>query len=123
MEADNSNPLRRRIFGGATAMGAPALTGVPASGQPAGVHRAGPAQPAWKDAMAAPARAIPSAPAVVRAACVSTAMAVAVLCGASASAWAQRNGNVSNGLNNQPTQGEVQSREQASGVAPPPAQR
>ncbi len=34
-------------------------------------------------------------------------------------AQAQRNGDVSNGLNNQPSSGEVQSREHAAGVAPP----
>lgn len=34
-------------------------------------------------------------------------------------AAAQRNGDVSNGMNNQPSSGEVQSRERAAGVAPP----
>ena len=39
-------------------------------------------------------------------------------------ASAQRNGDVSGGLNNQPTSGEVQSRERAAGVAAPaPAQQ
>jgi hypothetical protein len=123
MEADNSNSLRRRAFDGAEATGVAALAGMPAPAQPTGVRRAGPAQHVRDDAVAAPAQTIASAHAVSRAACVKTAMAAALLCGAPASTWAQRNGDVSNGLNNQPTYGEVQSREQAGGVAPPPAQR
>ncbi|MGI4953734.1 MAG: hypothetical protein ACRYGM_18170 [Janthinobacterium lividum] len=35
-------------------------------------------------------------------------------------ALAQRNGDVSNGMNNQPTSGEVRSKESAGGVAPSP---
>lgn len=50
---------------------------------------------------------------------VSPALAAALLCGASARA--QRNGDVQGGMDNQPTQGEVRSRERAAGVTPPPA--
>lgn len=49
------------------------------------------------------------------------ALAAAVLC--AAPAWAQRNGDVRGGKDNQPTQGEVRSREGAVGVTPPPAEQ
>ena len=49
------------------------------------------------------------------------ALAAAFLC--AAPAWAQRNGDVRGGKDNQPTQGEVRSREQAAGVTPPPAEQ
>jgi hypothetical protein len=42
------------------------------------------------------------------------------LLAAPALALAQRNGDVSNGMNNQPTSGEVRSKESAAGVAPSP---
>ena len=48
---------------------------------------------------------------------------IAILCLPPVAALAQRNGDVSNGLDNQPTAGEVQSKERAAGVAQPPAQR
>lgn len=73
--------------------------------------------------MTMPASTILPAPAARRAACVRAATAAALLCGTPVCTWAQRNGDVRNGMNNQPTQGEVQSREQAGGVAPPPAER
>ena len=56
-----------------------------------------------------PANPRPLLPALVAAACLLAAPA-----------FAQRNGDVSNGLNNQPTSGEVRSRERAAAVAPPP---
>lgn len=52
---------------------------------------------------------------------VAGAAVAAALCGTTA-AWAQRNGDVRGGMDNQPTQGEVRSRERATGVAPPPAE-
>lgn len=51
-----------------------------------------------------------------------TALAAGLLFGAPA-AWAQRNGDVSGGKDNQPTSGEVRSRERAAGVTPSPTEQ
>lgn len=56
-----------------------------------------------------------------RGAHAGAAIAATLLC--AAPAWAQHNGDVRGGMNNQPTKGEVRSREQADGVAPPPVQQ
>lgn len=60
---------------------------------------------------------------VRRSAGVGATFAAAILCGASAAGWAQRDGDVSGGMDNQPTRGEVETRERAAGVVPPPAER
>ena len=49
-------------------------------------------------------------------------LVLASLCGAASAAWAQRNGDVRNGQDNEPTKAEVRSRERAAGVTPPPAE-
>lgn len=57
------------------------------------------------------------------AALLACTLAAGFLCGAPSAAWAQLNGDVQGGKNNQPMQGEVRSREQATGVTPAPAEQ
>ena len=54
---------------------------------------------------------------------VPRAFVLLALCGMVPAAWAQANGNIRNGQNLQPTEGEVRSRERAAGETPPLAEQ